>query len=282
MKSYDAHVHIHTLSMDIPAGLSMVQQYDIIGFAALIYPDYPEDLSLIRKMMPSFFHDRISHENFATEKEFLPIAAEKAKNLEILPYIDTRFIETGAEATIKRCWEAGWKGLKIIYVPEECPVLNIGGMAQAFGRSLKASETYVTEQIETASKLGMPVLLHADLRRYADFSSKLLEMYPETNFNIAHFGFSRREITQFLNKYPNCYSDSSALTPYMKQEPKNYRDFISHYADRILFGSDALFCYPETLLAEKKAMMDLFDDPEILNKIFVENYRRFHNLGESA
>ncbi|MDX9786264.1 MAG: amidohydrolase family protein [Desulfobacterales bacterium] len=276
MKYYDAHVHIHTLSMNILDGLYEIQRNDIMGFVALIYPDYPNDLSIVQKMFPSFFHDHISHENFATEKEFLPLAA-KVTNLEILPYIDTRFVETDADATIKKYREAGWKGLKIIYVPEECPVLNIGGMAQAFGRSMKASEKHVSSQIETASKLGMPVLLHADLRRYADFAAEQIETYPGTNFNIAHFGFSRREITRFLDNYPNCYSDSSSLTPYFKKEPKNYRDFISHYQDKVLFGSDALFCYPGTLLTEKNAMLDLVEEPEVRKKIFVENYRRFHH-----
>lgn len=275
MKCYDAHVHIHILSADVTACLSYLKNHHIDGFSGLVVIDYPKDVSMIKKMIPGFFHEHITLENLSKDKTIVPIAS-RSENPAILLYLDARFIDTDVETKIETYFKSGFRGLKLLYVPEEDPVLQIGGMQQAFGRSMQASEKITSLLVENAAKHRMPVLLHIDLRRYGSFAAEMIGMHPEINFNIAHFGFSRRIISEFLDKYENCYSDTSSLTPFMEKDPEKYFDFITHYQDKILFGSDAVISNPHGSYVAKNAMLKLVADENIRQKVFNENYLRFH------
>jgi hypothetical protein len=276
-KFYDAHIHIHILSSDIKSCLAILSEGGLSGFAALIITEYPADETKIKKMVPAFFHEHVSLDNFAKDKTVLPIL-NQFDNFNIWPYLDTRFIDTNIEEKIDAYRHDGFKGLKLLYVPEEDPVLKIGGMKQAFGRNQKVSEKITSLLIDSASRHHMPILLHIDLRRYADFAADVIEGHPGINFNIAHFGFSRRKVAYFLDKYSNCFTDSSGLTPYMEKEPDPYLDFITYYQDKILFGSDTIIHSPHTVHSEKNAIVQLIKDPGIHDKILFKNYVLFHNM----
>jgi predicted TIM-barrel fold metal-dependent hydrolase len=122
----------------------------------------------------------------------------------------------------------------------------------------------------------MSVLLHADLRRYGDFISELIKGHPMTNFNIPHFGFSRRLISPLLEKYDNCYTDLSSMAPFVREAQRSYLEFIRYHQDRILFGSDAFIDQPETVRSMMEFFSSLIDDQELLTKIFNKNYLKFH------
>ena len=77
-------------------------------------------------------------------------------------------------------------------------------MQQAFRRTLSQSEKLTTLMIGRASSQGMSGLIHVDLRKYGEFMEEMLRIHLMTNFNIAHFGFSRRAIDLLLEKYDNC------------------------------------------------------------------------------
>ena len=79
-----------------------------------------------------------------------------------------------------------------------------------------------------------------------------------------------------LEKYANCYSDLSSLTPYMKKEGSSYRDFIWQYQDKILFGSDALIGMPEHVESSIHFLRNFVDNEEILNKLVHRNYLNFY------
>ncbi|MBI4772810.1 MAG: hypothetical protein HY788_01295 [Deltaproteobacteria bacterium] len=92
------------------------------------------------------------------------------------------------------------------------------------------------------------------------------------------FGGSRKKMAHFLSKYEHCYTDFSSLLPYMKKDPAAYRDFISSFPDRILFGSDALFGVP-SMVKEYIEFADGFLDETLRDKVGRENYLRFHRPG---
>lgn len=278
MRFYDAHIHF--LFDRSPSDLGDVFVYlegiGLAGFVSMVIAEYPSDIKTIQKMVPEGYHQDVTLEILARQKEPLSLF-NQATNLEIVPYLDARFIERNIREKIQMYRRLGFMGMKLLYVPEEDSVLMIRGMQQAFGRNRKQSERITSLLIENASTQGMSVLLHVDLRRYGDFISEIIRGHPVTNFNIPHFGFSRREISWFLEEYKNCYTDISSLTSFLKKEPRAYLEFMRHYQDRILFGSDALIGQPETVNTAREVIQDYIEDKELLRKIFSNNYLRFHN-----
>jgi len=277
MKFYDAHIHF--LFPQPPSDLRKIflylEEIGLAGFVALVIAEYPSNTRTIKEMVPAGFHEDVSLEIFANQKEPFPLF-KKAPHLEIVPYLDARFIETNIEEKIEMYRGLGFKGIKVLYVPEEDPVLGIRGMEQAFGRGQRESEKISSRLVESASNHGMSILVHVDLRRYGDFISEMIKAHPMTNFNIPHFGFSRREISPLLEEYGNCFTDLSSLTAFMKKEPETYLEFIGRYQDRILFGSDALIGQPEVVKSSREFLFNFIDDKALLTKILSTNYLKFH------
>jgi predicted TIM-barrel fold metal-dependent hydrolase len=151
-------------------------------------------------------------------------------------------------------------------------------MEKTFGRTRKQSEKITSLIIENASSQGMPILIHADLRKYGDFIGEMIESYPKTNFNIPHFGFSRRAISSLLDKYPNCYTDMSSLESFMEKDPVSYKSFTQEYQDRILFGSDAVIGQPEIVQSTLHFIHRFLEDTEIFDKLVHRNYINYMNL----
>lgn len=280
MKFFDAHVHIHLLNSDLSESLALLQRIGLAGFAALIIADYPKDESVIKKMVPRWFHHNVTLNNFNKDQTFLP-AAGIVKDLDIHAYADSRFIGTDIDRKVDNFHKNGFKGIKVLYVPEADAGMQMEGMQRAFGRNSKDSEKITTDIIAGGAKHGMSILLHIDLRKYESFASEMISSFPQTPFNIAHLGFSRRKISRYLDKFDNCYSDLSSLTDHIRNEPAGYLDFITHYQDRILFGSDTIISDPRDILNAKTAIDRLIKDKTLRKKILAENYRKFHNNGST-
>jgi predicted TIM-barrel fold metal-dependent hydrolase len=230
----------------------------------------------ILKMVPEGYHQNFSFEVLANQRDFSPFINQTTE-CKIIPYLDARFIENDIEQKIMMYRDLGFRGLKLLHIPEEDTALGIRGMEHAFNRNPKESERITSLLIESAANQGMSVLLHVDLRKHGDFILDMIKKHPVTNFNIPHFGFSRRKISSFLENYPNCYTDLSSLTPFMRKDPMSYKTFIKRYQDRILFGSDALIGQPVTVLRTMQFVTSYLNDPELCEKIFRKNYLAFHN-----
>jgi hypothetical protein len=196
----------------------------------------------------------------------------------MIPFLDARFIEDQIEQKIKTFHQKGFKGLKLLYVPEEDLEYRIGGMEKTFGRTRKKSEEITALLIENASSYGMSILMHADLRKYGEFVGEMIRSHPRTNFNIPHFGFSRKALSSLLDNYPNCYTDLSSLRTFMEKEPDSYRDFIRRYQDRILFGSDAVISQPESIQLALTFLQRFLSNAKIFFKLTNENYLVFHGI----
>jgi hypothetical protein len=274
---YDAHIHFYSpdLSQDLTAVFAWLKNLGLAGFHAIVFTEFPSDLGKVLKMVPGAYHRYVTLRVFEHHRAPFHLF-RRTDGLDIVAFADARFIEADAEQKMKGLWDQGYRGLKLLYVPEEDPGLVLAGMEEAFGRTVRQSEEITARLIDAAASLGMPVLLHADLKRYGPFVEEMVRAHPRIFFNIPHFGSSRKAMSIFLDSYANCYSDLSSLTPYMKKEGSSYRDFIRQYQDKILFGSDALIGMPEHVESSIHFLRNFVDNEEILDKLVHRNYLNFH------
>jgi hypothetical protein len=281
MKFYDAHIHFYSpdVSQDLTAVFTRLKNMGLAGFHAIVFTEFPSDLGKVLKMIPGAYHRHVTLRVLEHHKAPFHLF-HRVEGLGIVPFADARFIEADPEQKVKGFWDQGFRGLKLLYVPEEDPGLVLAGMEEAFGRTVRQSEEITAKLIDAAASQGMPVLFHADLKRYGPFVEEMVRTHPRTLFNIPHFGSSRKAMAILLDRYANCYSDLSSLTPYMEKEGSSYRNFICRYQDKILFGSDALIGMPEHVESSVHFLRHFVNNEEISNKLVHRNYLHFHGASE--
>ncbi len=273
MSFYDVHIHFfyQCSPADLKRILNRLEEIGFAGINVLVLAEFPTPIDTVLKMIPGEYHASVNEESLGHQEDVFDVV-NMPQRLKILPFLDARFIETKIEQKIKTYRQKGFEGLKLLYVPEEDVDLGIVGMEKTFGRVRKQSEKITSALVEKASAEGMPVLIHVDLRKYGDFVAEMIESFPETNFNIAHFGFSRRAVSALLDKYPNCYTDMSSLESFMEKDPVSYRNFMKRYQDRILFGSDALISEPERVESTLRFVNRFLEDEEVFHRVVNKNY----------
>lgn len=281
MKFYDCHVHFlfrpSKTANELRCLFSEFESSGLLGIGAIVIAEYPTDVQTIFKMVPRRYHDYSTLEVLAKQKNPFPLF-QLAANLKIVPYLDARFIERDVEYKIAHYKELGFKALKILYVPERDDRLEIGGMSEAFRRDRRESENITWKLVESAASCGMPVLVHVDLRKYGAFVSDMVKSFPNVNFNIAHFGFSRKAVGTLLENHRNCYTDMAGLLPYMKRNPASYVDFIEKYNKRILFGSDSLIEDVQNVMDAINFIQRILRDSEALKRVCIQDFRIFHQI----
>jgi len=283
MEYYDAHIHFfYNCSLhELQQKIGLLEKTGLSGMNILVISEFPAEIDTYLKMIPGAYHPFVTREALVNQKDPFEVM-NLPRHLKIVPFLDARFMENHIEEKIKIYRQKGFRGLKLLYVPEEDTPFHIGGMEKAFGRTCKQSEKITSLIIEQASSQGMPILMHVDLRRYGDFVEEMIRSHPGTHFNIPHFGFSRRVMSFLLEKYPNCYTDMSSLTSFMEKEPAPYKNFIKQYQDRILFGSDAVIGQPERVQSTLEFMNRFLKDMEIFHKLVNKNYMNYMTHGSSS
>jgi hypothetical protein len=283
MKYYDVHIHFfyQCSFTELKRIFERFEKIGLAGINILVLAEFPTELDTVLKMIPGAYHPYITRETLEIQKDLFEVI-NLSSDLKIIPFLDARFIENNIEEKIKMYRQRGFKGLKLLYVPEEDSILRIGGMERTFCRTRKQSEKITSLIVQNASSQGMPILIHVDLRKYGDFIAEMVESYPRIHFNIAHFGFSRRAMSLLLEKYPNCYTDMSSLESFMEKDPLSYRSFINRYQDRILFGSDALVSQPERVQSALEFINRFLEDTEIFHKLVNRNYMNYMGADGSS
>jgi hypothetical protein len=276
MKYYD--VHIHFFYQCSSSGLKRIfdrfEEMGLAGINVLVMAEFPTQINTVLQMIPGAYHESITRESLENQKGPFDVI-NLSRHLKVVPFLDARFMENNIEEKIKMYCQRGFRGLKLLYVPEEDTTFRIGGMKKTFGRTGKQSEKITSLIIETASSQAMPILMHVDLRKYGDYVAEMIGGFPKTNFDIPHFGFSRRAMSFLLEKYPNCYTDMSSLESFMEKDPASYKDFIKQYQDRILFGSDALIGQTDRVQSTLKFINRFLEDTEIFHKLVNKNYMKY-------
>lgn len=279
MKCYDAHIHFfYDCPMDeLKCIFQALENMGLAGMDVLVISEFPPETEKVLKMIPGAYHQYVNHQVFENQRDPFSVL-HLSDRLKMIPFLDARFMEEDIEQKIRMFHQKGFKGLKLLYVPEEDLEYRIGGMEKTFHRTRKKSEEVTALLIENASSYGMAILMHADLRKHGEFVTEMISRHPQTHFNIPHFGFSRKAISSLLDRFPNCYTDLSSLRTFMEGDPESYRNFIRRYQDRILFGSDALVTQPETIQSELTFLEQFLDNEEIFLKLANENYLAFHEM----
>jgi hypothetical protein len=283
MKFYDAHIHFF---YNCPAGdlkriFEDLESMGLAGMDVLVISEFPSEIETVLKMIPGVYHPHVTANSLENQKNPFP-TLKLADHFNMNPFLDARFIEDDIERKISMAHQKGFKGLKLLYVPEEDLEYRIGGMEKAFQRTRKKSEEITALLIGSASSHGMPILMHVDLRKYGDFVAEMIRTHPRTNFNIPHFGFSRKTVSSLLDHYPNCYTDLSSLRTFMETDRDSYRDFIWRYRDRILFGSDAIVGQPERIESVLNFLEGFLENAEIFSKLINQNYLTFHHVSNGT
>jgi len=280
---YDSHIHFFysCSNKEILPVLRQLERKGLAGLDALIFGEIPSEMQTILTMVPGAYHKYITPQVLENQKDPFTVIKQAAP-FKIIPFADSRFVRSDAHQKVQRFKERGFQGIKLLYIPEEESEFQIGGMEKAFGRSVKESEEVTALLIEGASSQGMLVLFHADLRRYGGFVEEMVRSHPKTNFNIPHFGSSRKLMSILMDRYSNCYTDVSSLPPFMQRDPSSYRDFVTDYQDRILFGSDGVLIRPEEIESALEFLRNFLDEDEMFDKLVRRNFLRFHNLPEDG
>jgi hypothetical protein len=282
-KWYDAHIHFFYpyQSKELLAVLKDLEGKGLAGFDALVFAEIPTEMETVLTIVPGAYHHYITPRVLENQKDPFRVI-DQANPLRIIPFADVRFVRSDAHQKVQRFKQKGYQGIKLLYIPEEEVELQIGGMEKAFGRSVKESEAITALLIDSASSHGMLVLFHADLRKYGGFVEDMVRSHPKTNFNIPHFGSSRKLMSALMDRYSNCYTDLSSLTPFMQRDPASYRDFVAAYQDRILFGSDGVFNHPEDIESALELLRKFLDEDEVFDKLVRRNFLKFHHLPEEG
>lgn len=277
MKCFDAHVYFfHHCSMDeLGNKLALMEENGFGGVDVLVIAEFPPEFDTVLKMIPGQFHPYITRDALENQRDPFPLLDSRC-SFKIAPFVDARFIAEDMEKKIKAYSQKGFKGLKLLYVPEEDQELRIGGMENTFNRTRRESEDITSRLIDGASSQRMPILMHVDLRKHGPFIEEMVKSHPETNFNIPHLGFSRRTISSFLERHSNCYTDLSSMAPFMEKEPGPYKKFVETYQDKVLFGSDAWVDQPEQIHSAMKCISRILVDEGVLHKVMNRNYSIFH------
>ena len=244
MDFYDAHIHYFFKG---PAN-KLFQEFqdnpNFLGGCLLMFEEVPASLDEALQMVPAAYHHVLTEEAIYTDKDAISLINNYSKPA-FIPYVDTRYFNNENVNSFEVYMEKGYRCVKILYIPELDENIGIQGWEKSMGRSVSASEQITADIISKCSRLNLPVLFHVDLRRYGDFVFDLLSGYEDLYINIPHFGSSRREMTRFLERYENCYTDMSSLLPFIKDSPDAYMNFFKAFPDRILFGTDAIFGLPD-------------------------------------
>ena len=277
MKIYDAHVHYLwrnsvTESRDL---FLTLRKKELQGMALIIMGHHLLNPQKCFDFIPHSYHDKIGQHLFAESSGMAIPAREHFAGIEMFPYLDSRYI-TESEADLSRFRLAGFRGLKLLYVPDEDKLYGMVGWKKLFNQSQKSYEAVTLHMIEQAVEFDWPVIFHADLRLHEEFVRDVLKTYPGHPFIFPHFGFSRKIMARLIEQFSDCYTDFSSLLPFMQKSPDDYKNFIEAHQDRVLFGSDATTDWPELVSQYIETVKNLIRDEVILKKVFRDNYLNIH------
>ena len=134
-------------------------------------------------------------------------------------------------------------GFKIHYfrhAPDHPMARHFGGAAWNQDRF----DAFITRLLIEARERSLPAVIHVDLRDGGRPFVELLRPFSDLHLCICHFGYSRRLCGELLDELPWLVTDMSGIELHasMYQRLGAYHDFVTRYAERVLYGSDQYVC----------------------------------------
>lgn len=229
----------------------------------------------VRKLIPDGF-ENLGDPLFNEAEALLQFTRQS--NAMLFPMVDTRCLHGEVTNLLQLYIMQGFRGIKGLYLADDGNDLGIGNVPETFNISLGQYHQLEWEIFAFAEARNLPVLYHMDAGRYGDVMRAILDDFPLLRINFPHFGIGRKAFSKILDHYPNVFTDIAFMLPHIQGNPSSYCDFISHYQDRVCFGSDALIYQPEIVLAYVELVRTLKLSGEVENKVFSANPRRFLGL----
>ncbi|MCK4509901.1 MAG: amidohydrolase family protein [Desulfuromonadales bacterium] len=229
------------------------------------------------KLIPEGF-ENLGDPLFNEVDALLQLTQQNGKML--FPMLDTRMLNGEIQGFLHKHLLRGFRGIKGLYLADDGNDLSVSSVPSTFGISLNQYHQREWEIFAFAEANELPVLYHMDANRYGDVMRAILDDFPLLKINFPHFGIGRKSFRKILDHYPNVYTDIAFMLPHIQNNPASYSDFISHYQDRVCFGSDALIYQPEVVLDYIELVRSLKLSRKVENGVFSGNPRRFMGLGQ--
>ncbi|MCM2357911.1 MAG: amidohydrolase family protein [Geobacteraceae bacterium] len=267
----DVHAHCFTSRRAAPAvscGLDKLRGEGLRHMAVLGMVNTHLDSETIWNLTPRAVENRgdpLLHE----ADDLLELA--RLTGPVILPFVDTRHMWGDVATLLLGYIGRGFRGLKGIYLADNENDIGVGNVPDTFGITLEQYQRREWEIFAFAEAHDLPLLYHMDARRYGDVMRAMLDDFPRVRVNFPHFGIGRSAFRNFLDRYPNVYTDLAGMLPHIRRTPDSYRDFILHYPDRVCFGTDTLLYAPEAALDYIRMVRELKLPEEIEARLFSGN-----------
>lgn len=270
-------VHCHCFASQgqaerVNAGLARLRAAGVSHLAVMGLINTDLDEETVWKLIPPGF-DNLGDRLFNEADHLLQFARQNGPML--FPMVDTRHLHGDVPGQLQHYVERGFRGIKGLYLADDGNDLKIGNVPEVFGISLAEYHRREWAIFAFAEAAGLPVVYHMDARRYGDIMRAILDDFPRLRINFPHFGIGRKAMAAILDRYPNVFTDIAYMRPHMQSEPAGYRDFISHYPDRVCFGSDALIYQEEIVLTYIDLVRSLQLTAELEDQLFSRNPRAF-------
>jgi len=275
----DVHCHCFTglrQAEIVKQGLEVLRKSGLSHMAVMGLVNTQLDEQRIWELIPDYV-ESLGDPLFNEAADLMELTRQNGEVL--FPMVDTRYLFGNVPSLLNGYIKQGFRGIKGIYLADNGNDLGVGNVPDTFGISLKQYQQREWEIFAFAEANDLPVLYHMDARRYGDVMRAMLDDFPRLRVDFAHFGIGRSAFRKILDRYPNVYTDIASMLPYIKSDPVSYVDFISHYSDRVCFGSDAFLYQFETVLDYVHLVRELKLPEDIADKVFSENPRRF--LGQA-
>lgn len=144
--------------------------------------------------------------------------------IDVVPQVDV--VDDQVRSVVLDAVERGAPAVKFVHEDFD------GGVAIA---SMREGQW---ELLEALAARSTPVIMHVDLRRFGDFVDECLRIVPRLRLTLAHLGYSRRLVADYLER-GDVTADIANLGAHIVERSHSYAPFLEAYSESIVFGSDA-------------------------------------------
>lgn len=271
----DVHCHCFASqkqSGQVSAGLARLRHAGVSTMAVMGLVNTCFGEEEIRQLIPEGF-ENLGGPLFYEADDLLRFTRDSGGM--IFPMVDTRCLKGDAPTLLQSYVAQGFRGIKGLYLADAGNDLRVSSVPEVFGISLKQYHQREWQIFAFAEANDLPVLYHMDANRYGDVMRAILDDFPRLRINFPHCGIGRKAFSQILDRYPNVFTDIAYLAPHIRNNPASYLNFISHYPDRVCFGSDALLYQPVVVLEYIELVRSLQLPKELEAGVLAGNPRRF-------
>ena len=241
MEFIDAHLHFGGRDDEILGALDIYPKLKDLGLKKtylLCFTTFELDFSDVIRVAP--FHARPHYQpDYTDANVLLSKVGERLEDTDfIVPFLDFRIIHGDVEDWLGQYMPFGYQGLKTLFIPEYDDFLQVESPIDILGISKATYLDWQQRVMDYGQENNLPLICHLNLHNHFEYAREFLSNFPDLRINFPHLGFSRRKMSQLFDNFKNCYSDVSGLFEYIEKSSESYGDFIEHYKDRIMFGTD--------------------------------------------